>query len=184
MRTLDEIYEDYKTEGFSNGYGDKGTDHTYIEIYSKILDPYRKNSTFMEIGIAYGNSIEMWNEYFIDSTVIGVDYKTDELRPDIMNNPLYNIIISDATKDEFLNSVSQYKFDVIIDDASHRFEDQIKTFEMLKSKMNIGGLYIVEDVSDINNKSNIFRQLHSNCEIIDNRNIKGRFDDVLILYRF
>jgi hypothetical protein len=29
-----------------------------------------------------------------------------------------------------------------------------------------------------------FKSLHDNCEIMDLRHIKGRYDDVLIIYRF
>jgi hypothetical protein len=72
MKQLREIYENYKGP---DGWGDKGTAHTYIDEYAKLLKPYRKNSTVLEIGIAFGHSMEMWCDYFIDSDIIGADIK-------------------------------------------------------------------------------------------------------------
>ena len=50
--------------------------------------------------------------------------------------------------------------------------------------MNLGGTYIIEDVTDINSTKQNFIDLHPNSKIIDNRHIKNRFDDVLIVYKF
>ena len=77
-----------------------------------------------------------------------------------------------------------YKFDYIIDDGSHMEQDQIKTFQMLKPFMKEGGVYIIEDILALDQNAHRFRALHHNCEIVDLRKQKGRFDDVLIIYRF
>jgi hypothetical protein len=50
--------------------------------------------------------------------------------------------------------------------------------------MNAGGIFIIEDVDCLDKKRDEFIKLHSNCEIIDNRSILNRYDDVLIVYRF
>jgi hypothetical protein len=83
--------------------------------------------------------------------------------------------------DYYLNDLT---FDIIIDDGSHHFEDQIATFNLLKDRMNAGGIFIIEDVYCLDQKREEFINLHSNCEIIDNRSILNRQDDVLIVYRF
>ena len=69
MKTLNEIYQNYQSP---DGHGDKGTAHTYIDEYERLLEPYRKNSIVLEIGLCEGESLRMWEEYFIDSKVIGV----------------------------------------------------------------------------------------------------------------
>ncbi len=76
MKSLLEIYEKYQ---YSDGHGDKGTAHSYIEVYEELFNPYRFNSTILEIGLAYGESFMMWREYFIDSTIIGVDISDEEI---------------------------------------------------------------------------------------------------------
>jgi hypothetical protein len=63
MKTLKKIYENYN---FPDGNGDKGTAHTYIDEYEKILKPFRKDGSILEIGISWGLSLRMWREYFIN----------------------------------------------------------------------------------------------------------------------
>jgi hypothetical protein len=187
MKTLSEIYIDYQ---FSEGHGDKGTAHTYIDEYEKLLGDRRDNITILEIGVRYGHSIRMWNEYFSNSTIVGVEISIDSinvLKNDVPFNKNTNnldIILGNATDENILEELKNYEFDIIIDDGSHFFNDQVKTFGILKNKMNSGGIYIIEDVNDIDSKKENFIELHPNIEIIDNRHIKNRFDDILIVYKF
>jgi 23S rRNA U2552 (ribose-2'-O)-methylase RlmE/FtsJ len=180
MKTLNEIYQNYSSP---EGHGDKGTAHSYIEEYSRLLEPYRHNSTVLEIGLYSGESLRMWDEYFVDSNVVGVDITSVNLDKKMLDGK-YNILIGDATKESFLDMISEQTFDVIIDDGSHNLSDQIKSFTILKNKINNGGMYIIEDVLNIDNTKEIFSSLHNNVEIIDNRHIKNRYDDVLIVYKF
>ena len=74
---------------------------------------------------------------------------------------------------------------IIIDDGSHFYQDQLDTFKLLKSKVKKGGLFIIEDVNDLNIMRTEFEELYDGeIEIIDNREIKNRQDDVLIVYKF
>jgi SAM-dependent methyltransferase len=180
MKTLNEIYLDYKSP---EGHGDKGTAHTYIDEYQKLLNQYRENSTVLEIGICRGESLKMWNEYFINSEVYGIDI-TDIYIKDLINENKYNIIIGDACSNDILNQLNDLTFDVIIDDGSHRIDDQINSFNILKNRMKPNGMYIIEDVNNLDNTKERYESLHNNIEIIDNRHIKNRIDDVLIIYKF
>lgn len=180
MKTLNEIYQKYQSP---EGHGDKGTAHTYIDEYQRLLEPYRKNSTVLEIGLFMGESLRMWCEYFIDSEVIGMDISAQHLSGIIKENK-FNIILGDATRPEILEAVPDKMFDVIIDDGSHRLGDQIETYNIFKNRMKPNGIYIIEDVVNIDNVKDIFSSLHNNIEIIDNRHIKRRSDDVLIIYKF
>jgi hypothetical protein len=102
----------------------------------------------------------------------------------MINDEKFNIFIADATQKQFLNLIEDLTFDIIIDDGSHLIRDQISSFLLLRNKIKSGGLYIIEDVDNIDSNRNIFENLHDNVEIIDNRHIKNRFDDVLIIYKF
>jgi len=180
MKTLNEIYLNYKSP---EGHGDKGTAHTYIDEYEKLLDKYRENSTVLEIGICEGESLKMWNEYFVNSEVYGIDI-TDFYIKDLINENKYNIIIGDASSNDILNQLNNLTFDVIIDDGSHLINDQINSFNILKNKMKPNGIYIIEDVNDLDLTIDSYKTLHNNIDIIDNRHIKNRRDDVLIVYKF
>jgi cephalosporin hydroxylase len=182
MLTLNEIYQNHQTP---DGQGDKGTAHSYIEIYDQLLSPYRNNSNILEIGIAGGYSLHMWSEYFTNSNIYGVDVSDEILTNPKLKSEKFNVIHSDATKPEFLNQITDMTFDIIIDDGSHLLEHQLESFKLLGSKVNVGGIYVIEDVAHLDkDMEDKFKSLHNNCEIIDLRHIKGRYDDVLIIYRF
>lgn len=180
-QSLTEIFKRIGHFGSDIGCNDKNGTHTYTETYDKVLEPYRNGCTFMEIGLAMGDSIKLFDEYFENSKIIGVDISVVFEIPKYKND--VQIIQADATKVEFLNTIKDEFFDVIIDDASHQTQDQIDTFNLLKGKMNKGGIYIIEDILALDVERKKFEALHDNCEIIDMRS-NGRFDNVLILYRF
>jgi len=137
----------------------------------------------MEIGLAMGLSLAMWREYIPVGRIIGVDLSIAfDPAPHLASGTI--LITADATKPAFLDKIKDYTFDVVIDDGSHMANDQASTFKMLKPKMNRGGIYVVEDILALDTERKRFEALHPNCEIIDLRRNKGRFDDVLIVYRF
>jgi hypothetical protein len=182
MKSLQEIYENYKTP---EGGGDKGTCHTYIPLYETLLAPYRSNTntSLLEIGVYKGHSIRMWKEYF-GGKVTGIDIKLQASFDDLIDDPQFRVIIADATQVSILDLLKDETFDIIIDDGSHQLKDQIISFNLLKSRVRSGGLYIIEDIDGIDNTADIFKNLHNNCTIIDNRHIKNRYDDVLAIYKF
>jgi hypothetical protein len=182
MRTLKEIFAEIGHFGSDIGANDKGGTHSYLESYDKLLAPYREGSTILEIGLAKGDSIRLWDEYFTDSIIWGCDLS-------IVFEPLnyknvVNLIACDGTKPELLAHLGDRMFDFICDDGSHLHQDQVKTFNMLKSRMNPGGIYIIEDILNLEMAIADLSAMHDNCEIIDLRGEKGRFDDVLLVYRF
>ena len=50
--------------------------------------------------------------------------------------------------------------------------------------MKPNGIYIIEDVNNLDSTIDRYKELHNNVEIIDNRHIKNRVDDVLVIYKF
>jgi hypothetical protein len=193
MKTLNEIYSEHCDPNPAGGHGDKGTAHSYIDSYEKLLTPYRdKSINLLEIGIAYGESLEMWYKFFHNGKIHGADIHdieifSDKFKPGgYKNDERFKIWIEDATQYPFLDTIKDISFDIVVDDGSHRVTDQIQTFNMFKKshKINKGGIYIIEDVNGIDNHKNSFEELHENCEIIDLRKVKGRHDDVLVIYKF
>lgn len=172
------------------GYGDKGTTHSYIEIYGEILKPYQSlNCNILEIGLLNGTSLLMWEEYFENAKVYGIDCSETplngryDLRPMIQSGK-HNIIIGDAENlEEMQKHFNDIKFSIIIEDANHSVQQQLKIYENFKDKLSPGGLYIIEDIADIDSTRKQFEQLDNTCkiEILDRRKIKGRFDDVLVI---
>lgn len=140
------------SNGESNGI-DKGTIknscHGFTKIYDDLLTPLRKKPILMlEIGVSGGGSLKMWEEYFLDVTIIALDI-VDETS--LSNNKTFVYQLDQSDEIQLQNFVTQckennYEFDFIIDDGSHHMRDQQLTlsylFPLLKSK----GIYIIEDL--------------------------------------
>ncbi len=185
MKTLTEIC----TENTINGWPDKQTQHTYIEVYEEILKPYRETAkNFLEIGLFSGQSLRMWEQYF-KGKCYGIDCSElpcgglQDLRPMIAEGT-HNIFIMDGTKkDDIEKNFKGIMFDVIIDDGSHNLEHQLASYKHLKSHLAPEGIYIIEDIQDIDKDKVIFEGIDVNkrIEILDRRKIKNRYDDVLVI---
>jgi hypothetical protein len=186
METLAQIYPRWGVTGPDVGHADKGGTHSYIQEYEHLLAPYRvrqESVTMMEIGLALGFSLSMWREYMPKATLVGVDKAiVFERGPHTKTGTI--LVEADATKPELLERLGSLTFDVVIDDASHMTDDQCATFKLLKPRMNPRGIYIIEDILALESERKRYGSLHGNFQVIDNRQVKGRFDDILLVYRF
>jgi len=120
---------------------DKSTiTHCYLDTYEKYFYLWKdKEFTMIEIGVAAGNSIKMWREYFNNGKIYGID-----------NDPNCagtGIFIGNQNDNGFLDTVLAETGtpDIIIDDGSHYAPYTISTFRHLFRKVKSGGLYVIED---------------------------------------
>lgn len=186
MINLNELWKDFVNAGHET---DKGSVHSYIEIYEKILSPYRHTAKkILEIGIFRGASLRLWESYF-DGEVHGIDCSDQphggmaDLRPMIESGE-HNIHILDATNEsEVEKHFGGMKFDVIIEDSGHRVEDQIALYHIFKNYLADGGIMIIEDIQDPDNTLDAFVDLPMFDVAIDLRGSKGRYDDFLIIFK-
>ncbi len=174
MSQLSKIYEKFSAP---EGSGDKGTAHSYIENYYHYrFDKIRLNKlNILEIGVSTGMSLEMWSEYFPNSNIIGVELDNINYKP---SNDKIKLIIGDGTDSKTFKNLDG--LDIIIDDGSHVFTDQIFSYAILYDKLNKGGIYIIEDVKNIDTVGPFFYRLNVNTKIFDFRKLKKRDDDVII----
>ncbi len=186
MKTLQSIFNEIGNLS-STDYGgnDKGGKiHTYLDAYDKLFNPFKNGCTIMELGLAQGDSIKLWDRYFKSSDIIGVDLSIIfDYKQEQENNNNITLIAGDATKANFLNEIKGKTFDIVIDDASHLTQDQLDTFDLLKGKMNKSGVYIIEDLLALDIERHRYMRMHKNVEIIDMR-ANGRFDNALVVIRF
>ena len=129
--------------------GDWGVAHGYTEVYERLLVSRRHEPLrVLELGVWRGASLQMWENFFPNAQIIGVDNLFD-----VAVRPLERaqVLVGDATDPEFLGTVlSRFPnstVDVIIDDASHVLEHQIASFQYLFPHLAPGGFYIVEDIA-------------------------------------
>ena len=177
MKTLQEIYPNFQD---ADGWGDKGTAHSYIDVYAEHLTK-RFGVNFLEIGVQLGHSIAMWQDYFVESQVHGIDVTLSNV---IFDN-LENVFVCDATVQEQVDSCFEGKtFDYIIDDGSHRVADQIKSLQIFYPYLKDLGQYFIEDVdcdSSLLAIKNYLQQNNMSYKVYDLRSIKNRYDDILIV---
>lgn len=125
------------------------TGHNYTRFYDFYFRSIRpKPINLLELGVSDGASLKVWSEYFThkDALICGVDH---EKRYEDWPDPKVHIVIADQKDSEkILKGFGKltYYWDIIIDDASHQFSDQIASFKGLWPQLTSGGLYIIEDI--------------------------------------
>lgn len=117
-------------------------DHNYLDAYEKVLQSITVKN-LLEIGIAGGQSLKMWSEYYPDAKIIGIDINSNF---DIMLPNVETLLMNQQNTSRLQILQDFYSFDVIIDDGSHVWGDQMRTFFALFPLMKSGSVYIMEDV--------------------------------------
>ena len=154
-----------------------GTDkliHGYIPIYENVMNKFKEyNFNFLEIGVFFGSSINVWTEYLSNAIIYGADtfegnqgngnkfenanYYWDEVMnsSDIkyQNIELIKLDQSSVTQiEKFKNKMikADVKFKIILDDGSHLMKDQQISFFYLFDLLEDNGIYIIEDLHSSN----------------------------------
>jgi len=158
--TLTELADKYGT--------DKGTKHArgafgplnYTPFYESLFEGRRDEPLrVLEIGVAEGASLRMWREYFPNAIIYGIDVRPVEQVPGCF------VLHGSQSDRKFLRDVGGIGFfDIVIDDGSHLFLDQLVSFEVLFKYMKSGGLYCVEDLQAPHNNGDGIRYF-SNLDI-------------------
>jgi hypothetical protein len=156
---------------------DKVSVHKYNNMYDVELSSFiGKEIRFLEIGVCSGWSLDGWRKFFGDKAKItGLDISTDWVVFDEEE-----ILVCDATDPISLKILEgRGEWDIVVDDGSHKLEDQIKTFELLWPKVASGGVFVIEDIQNMNSFCYHFPE----AVIYDTRNLSGRSDDVCAVFR-
>ncbi len=116
----------------------------FIELYEKYFAPFRNSKiNILEIGVENGDSLRIWSKYFINANICGIDIVKKDFK---INN--VSIFQGDQSDYNFLSKlVKRYKkFDIVIDDGSHKANHIISSFNYLFPYLNDNGLYVIEDL--------------------------------------
>lgn len=118
----------------------------FLNVYDNLFSGYRKAPVLLvEVGVGNGGSLKMWKEYFgSQARIIGIDIADCV----VCEEEQILFIRGDQAEVFFLESLAPRVQDahIIIDDGSHKCQDQILTFEKLFPELRRGGLYVCEDV--------------------------------------
>lgn len=121
----------------------------YLNVYEELFRSYRSSRLrLLEIGIQNGGSLEIWSRYFRNATVlVGCDINVacTQLK---YGDPRIHVVVADANTDEAERAIAGHssRFDLIIDDGSHRSSDIIRSFVRYFPRLAQGGIFVVEDL--------------------------------------
>jgi len=127
---------------------DKEIRHGFLRFYDTQFAAFRESArVFIEVGIGNPNgSMNLWPRYFPNAEVHGVD-STAFFPPERERLHLHRFHQDDRPAWEALfKDEIKADADIVIDDGSHRMQDQQRTFEIVFPRVRPGGLYVIEDL--------------------------------------
>jgi len=147
--------------------------HNYAVKYDKILSPYKESfKSILEIGVAQGQSIKMWTDYFPNATIYGADISPDSKICESYSSRIKFHILDQRSAAQLKNLEQFSPFDLIIDDGNHFWMEQILTFNIIFPYLKSGGIYIVEDTTTS------YWKEYKNYHISPTNYFKGLVDEV------
>jgi predicted O-methyltransferase YrrM len=162
---------------FVSGFVDRGVGNRFtlmkpaslVERYEHLLHEFDE-PRMVELGIAYGGSLAYFALRARPTKLVGIEYEAIRLRyldrfiesrglGDVVR-PYYGVDQADGAR---LRMIIDTEFrsegiDLVIDDASHRYEATLASFEALFPSMRPGGLYIIEDWAGLHEMADAFNR--------------------------
>jgi hypothetical protein len=125
--------------------------HAYTAIYSLLFSNIRYNNIRVgEVGILDNNSMFSWRDFFPNGKLYGFEWLDSRLdkaiRDSIPNCSYFKMDVTNPLSIEEGLLYSGSDFDILIDDSTHVFEDQIKFINVAYKHLKPGGFLIVEDI--------------------------------------
>ena len=184
----------------ANKYGtDKGSNcrdsHCYTEFYQQFFEKY-EHPKILEIGIYHGGATRMLNDFFDgDCEIWACDWE-DDFKQYVEDMPNVHFVHLDVSNKndiaKLAKSLEGVGIDIIIDDASHFWYDQMILLLGLNHLLTDDGIYILEDIHfsrlfiDPENSPLFFINfLQPNCMLTEEENSEliNRIKDVQIFSR-
>jgi hypothetical protein len=124
--------------------------HNYLVYYWMHFRDIRFDvRNVLEIGLQTDRSIRMWEEFFPNAVIHGVDI---DPRCKQFEGERRKMHIGDQSDEVFLQhflAEAGKPFDIIIDDGSHLVEHQLKSFKVLFPALSDHGIYVIEDTGAV-----------------------------------
>ena len=170
-----------------NSITDKNTTHSYLGLYEDLLCSKRETAkNVLEIGIWDGGSIKLWDDYFKNAIIYGLDLTaTNEKWDSLKNKESIKLITGvDAYNQTFFNETfKEIKFDFMLDDGPHSLESMIIFIRLYSTLLTHDGILIIEDVQSWDwietLKAIVPEDLKQFIKVYDLRPNKNRYDDIV-----
>lgn len=115
----------------------------YYPAYRELASRIGPAGRVLEVGVAYGGSLLMWQELFPDGLVAGADIDLGATWP----RGTVRIVAGQDTPElaAAAREASPEGYDLIVDDASHHGGLSAATWRLLWPLVKPGGWYVLED---------------------------------------
>lgn len=157
-------------------YGtDKHGKHNYIPHYNKLFKELDVKK-LLEIGVGEGKGLMMFEEFLPNTKIYGAEIEENRCFED---GRIKVVQCDQTSREDLVKLVDETGFnvDLVIDDGSHKLEDQIFTCRTLMTLFNMETVYVIEDVAH----TNIVKAFDDyDCELIE---CGDRYDDRLLIVR-
>tara|TARA_R100000008_G_scaffold46015_1_gene27088 strand:- start:1857 stop:2543 length:687 start_codon:yes stop_codon:yes gene_type:complete len=168
--------------------------HAYTELYGPLLRQYSdKEITMLEIGVRWGGSLLMWSDFFANekSIVHGIDIQnqlTPSVEEEIKKRNNISLHFADAYSDSTINTLfKDTTFDFILDDGSHKEQDQIKYFNKYYKLLNEGGIMICEDFYNVDQARRVIDgcdlKINNLSIVLRNQCIPSGKGEIVVMYK-
>ena len=120
--------------------------HDYLRYYDFLFSSFREEKfSLIEFGCFDGGSLRTWEKYFPNAEIYGVDLDEKAKRHETER---IHVVIGDATSQDTYGTLKRSAGSafIILDDASHAWGDQRRSFELFWDMLSPGGFYVVEDL--------------------------------------
>lgn len=219
--TFQDALERYASRDNATGT-DKTTSHSYGELYTVLFAPLRERArNILEIGVYSGASVLAMADYFTRAHVVGIDITLKRITFGL-DHPRITYLLGNATQPTTATRASAaaasaaasaaaaaasssssaaasllpVTFDLILDDGSHKIDDQVVSLKIFASHLNAdGGKYVIEDIAcggndgDVDKIRDTFSAAATACDPplrmtgwYDRRSIKRQFDDIVAVF--
>jgi hypothetical protein len=126
---------------------DKGPGgHNYTELYERLFFPWQDEPIkILEIGVASGGSLKMWQAYFPRARIFAIDILP---KSEFDNERVKTLVADQAKRDQLQRAIDVAGGDIhiLIDDGGHSMEQQQVSLAFLFNHLRPGGYYVIEDV--------------------------------------
>lgn len=136
------------TDKFNLGYVD--------EFYQRHFESRQKSvKSVLEIGIYGGESILLWQDYFYNAKIYGLDIekRPNKVEFETANDRLVLLDQIDAYNKSTIRSLLAMEpsgFDIVIDDGPHTLESMVFYIMNYLPLVKRGGVFVLEDIIDLN----------------------------------
>ena len=160
-------------------YGtDKIGKHNYLPVYYDLFkDRTNEIKKVLEIGVGEGAGLRMWRDFFPKAVVYGAEIDLHRVTA-LMDEDRIHVHPCDQSKEADLNDfvrLTGKDLDLVVDDGSHKPEDQVFTALYFLPLLKEGAIYVIEDVADLN----ILAEFEEYVAMI--KQCGKRYDDRLII---